>query len=79
MKIIPERVSVLPNVEAALLTVIMDGFRITLTKAECEVLRDGLNQGLKQLDLATHDPRRPVPVGPSGSEATPESRRIGSN
>jgi hypothetical protein len=77
MKIFPEKVSVLPNVEAAQLTVIMDGFRITLSRAECEILRDGLNQGLKHLDMPP-DGRRPVLVGATGGETT-ESRRIGSD
>ena len=78
MKIIPERVSVLPNAEAAQLTVIMDGFRMTLTRTECEALRDGLTQGLKHLDLVTPDTRRPVLVGPSSGEVAPDSRRMGS-
>jgi hypothetical protein len=55
MKIVPEKVSVIANVEAAQLTVIMEGFRMTLSKGECEVLRDGLTQGLRQLDLVQPD------------------------
>ena len=59
MKIVPEKVFVQPNQEAQQLTVVMEGYRITLSKPEAEALRDGLSNGLKQLELTSSEPRRP--------------------
>jgi hypothetical protein len=58
MKIVPEKVFVHANQETAQLTVVMEGYRLTLAKAECEALRDGLSSGLKQLELTSPEPRR---------------------
>lgn len=58
MKIVPEKVFVHANQDSAQLTVVMDGYRLTLSKPECEALRDGLSSGLKQLELMSAEPRR---------------------
>ncbi|MGO8915148.1 MAG: hypothetical protein ACLQJR_04505 [Stellaceae bacterium] len=78
MDVVPEKVFVQPNVEAAQLVVVMEGFRLTLSKRESEALRDGLSQGLKQLDLTPAEPRRPALMGVADNEARLEPRRIGS-
>lgn len=78
MKVVPEKVFVQPNAEAAQLVVVMEGFRLTLSKTESEALRDGLNLGLKQLDLTVGEPRRPALMGGAENEARLEPRRIGS-
>ena len=49
MKIVPEKVFVHANPETGEMVVVMDGFRLTLSRSEGELLRDGLDQGLKQL------------------------------
>ena len=49
MKILPERVFVLPDLAKHELTVVMDGFRMTLSGDEARALRDGLDQGMKKL------------------------------
>lgn len=77
MDVVPEKVFVQPNVEAAQLVVVMEGFRLTLSKRESEALRDGLTQGLKQLDLVPGEPRRPALLGVAEPDARPEPRRIG--
>lgn len=58
MKIVPEKVFVHANHDTSQLTVVMEGYRLTLSKPECEALRDGLNNGLKQLDLTSPETRR---------------------
>jgi hypothetical protein len=58
MKIVPEKVFVQANPEAANLTVVMEGYRLTLSKTESEALRDGLTAGLRQLELTGTDVRR---------------------
>jgi hypothetical protein len=77
MQVVPEKVFVQSNPEAAELVVIMDGFRLTLSRHEGEALRDGLTLGLKKLELASGESRRPALIG--GEDSTRlESRRIGS-
>lgn len=49
MKILPERVTVLANTEKCELTVVMDGFRMTLSGDEARALNHALAQGMKQL------------------------------
>jgi hypothetical protein len=49
MKILPERVTVLANTEKCELTVVMDGFRMTLSGDEARALNHALSQGMKQL------------------------------
>jgi hypothetical protein len=78
MDVVPEKVFVLPNLEAAQLVVVMEGFRLTLSKRESEALRDALTQGLKQLDLAPGEPRRSGIIGVTENEARLEPRRIAS-
>ena len=79
MQVIPEKVFVQPNTDAAELVVVMDGFRLTLSRHEGEALRDGLTLGLKKLELAAGESRRPALIG-GGEDATRlESRRIGSS
>lgn len=58
MKIVPEKVFVQANPEATNLTIVMEGYRLTLSKSESEALRDGLTAGLRQLDLTCPDARR---------------------
>lgn len=49
MKIIPERVTVIPDAQRNELTVIMEGFRLTLSAEEARALSYALVQGTKQL------------------------------
>ena len=49
MKIIPERVTVIPDPQRNELTVIMEGFRLTLSTEEARTLSYALVQGIKQL------------------------------
>ncbi len=49
MKILPERVFVLADAEKREVTVVMEGFRLTMSVEEAQALRDGLAQGLRQL------------------------------
>ncbi|MGO8915073.1 MAG: hypothetical protein ACLQJR_04120 [Stellaceae bacterium] len=49
MKIIPERVTVIPDAQRNELTVIMEGFRLTLSAEEARALSYALVQGAKQL------------------------------
>jgi hypothetical protein len=58
MKVVPEKVFVYANQDTAQLTVVMEGYRLTLSKPEGEALRDGLSNGLKQLELTSAEPRR---------------------
>ena len=61
------------------LVVVMDGFRLTLSRHEGEALRDGLTLGLKKLELASGEPRRPALIGSSEDATRMESRRVGSS
>ncbi|HUJ99617.1 MAG TPA: hypothetical protein VLV85_15310 [Stellaceae bacterium] len=79
MQVIPEKVFVQSNPEAAELVVVMDGFRLTLSRHEGEALRDGLTLGLKKLELASGEPRRPALIGSSEDATRMESRRVGSS
>ena len=49
MRIIPERVTVIPDTHRNELTVIMEGFRLTLPAEEARALSYALVQGMKQL------------------------------
>ena len=49
MKIIPERVTVIPDAQRNELTVIMEGFRLTLSAEEARALSYALVQGGRQL------------------------------
>ena len=49
LKIIPERVTVVANAQGTELTVIMDGFRLTLDAEDARTLGDALMRGAKQL------------------------------
>lgn len=60
MKIIPERVTVLSDTDKCELTIIMDGFRITLTGEEARALSYALSQGAKQLYQDQAAPRAAV-------------------
>ncbi len=87
MKIIPERVTVLSDVEKSELTILMEGFRITLSGEEARALGYALTQGVKQLypETGTRPPLsagftgRPAPVAALQGEvtATPELRSVG--
>ncbi|HWI26561.1 MAG TPA: hypothetical protein VN668_06290 [Stellaceae bacterium] len=52
MRIIPERVTVIPDAQRSELTVIMEGFRLSLGAEEARALSYALVQGLKQLSEA---------------------------
>lgn len=68
MKIIPERVTVIPDAQRNELTVIMEGFRLTLSAEEARALSYALVQGAKQ--LAAEPASRPFAAGaPAGSAA----------
>jgi hypothetical protein len=67
MKVVPEKVFVCANQDSGQLTVIMEGYRLTLTKSECEALAKGLSDGLKQLELTNPEPRR-TPFAATESE-----------
>jgi hypothetical protein len=79
MKIVPEKVFVQPNVETAELVVVMEGFRLTLSKSECEALRDGLALGLRKLESGPGEFRRPALIGVSDDETRGEPRKLGSS
>ena len=72
MKIIPERVTVIPDAQRNELTVIMEGFRLTLSAEEARALSYALVQGAKQ--LAAEPGPRPFASGPSaGHKSAPPS------
>jgi hypothetical protein len=83
VKIIPERVTVIPDAQRNELTVIMEGFRLTLSAEEARALSYALVQGAKQLPA---DPLpRPFasavaaapshkPVAAASSQETPASK-----
>jgi hypothetical protein len=52
VKIIPERVTVIPDAQRNELTVIMEGFRLSLSGEEARALSYALAQGVKQLSPA---------------------------
>ncbi|HUC69512.1 MAG TPA: hypothetical protein VMA53_29100 [Stellaceae bacterium] len=52
VKIIPERVTVIPDAQRNELTVIMEGFRLNLSGEEARALSYALAQGVKQLSPA---------------------------
>jgi hypothetical protein len=56
MKIVPERVTVLPDLQGGELTVIMDGFRLTLSPEEARLLSYALLQSTKHLHPETPRP-----------------------
>ena len=53
MKIIPELVTVFPDLNAGDIHVVLSGFRITLTADESSLLLDGLIGSLERLRAAT--------------------------
>jgi hypothetical protein len=57
VKIIPERVTVIPDAQRNELTVIMEGFRLTLSAEEARALSYALVQGSRQ--LSGESPARP--------------------
>lgn len=65
MKIVPERVTVIPDAQRNELTVIMEGFRLSLTGEEARALSYALVQGVKQLS-----PQEPARAFGSGASAT---------
>jgi hypothetical protein len=66
VKIIPERVTVFPDAPRNELTVIMEGFRLTLTVDEARSLSYALAQGVKLLPAETGArPFMPAPSSPS--------------
>ncbi len=67
MKIIPERVTVIPDAQRNELTVIMEGFRLTLSAEEARALSYALVQGAKQ--LAAEPGPRPFAAGASSVAA----------
>jgi hypothetical protein len=79
MKVVPEKVFVQANAVACELLVVMDGFRLTLSKSESEALRDGLTSGLERLQAAAGEPRRPALTGGTEHEAAREARSVGAS
>jgi hypothetical protein len=76
VKIIPERVTVIPDAQRNELTVIMEGFRLTLSAEEARALSYALVQGSRQLSgepvarpFASPAPAAPAfkPVGAPGA------------
>jgi len=70
MKIIPERVTVLPDVEKGELTILMEGFRITLSGEEARALGYALTQGVRQL-YPDHSGARTQAAGGFAGKTTP--------
>jgi hypothetical protein len=69
MKIVPERVTVVPDLQTGELTIIMDGFRLTLSAEEARLLSYALVHGTKQLHS---DPARaPSSTAPGAFSAKP--------
>lgn len=66
MKIVPERVTVIPDAQRNELTVIMEGFRLSLTGEEARALSYALVQGVRQL---SPEPARTFASGPSATVA----------
>ena len=77
MKIIPERVTVLPDMEKGELTILMEGFRITLSGEEARALGYALTQGVRQL-YPDHSAVRP-PAAAAGFGAKPQSAPLDSD
>lgn len=77
MKILPERVYVQPDAAKQELTVVMDGFRMTLSGDEARALRDGLDQGMKKLGDSRNVPTADI-IGIS-SGAAQDAKRAGSD
>jgi hypothetical protein len=69
MKIIPERVTVLPDMEKGELTILMEGFRITLSGEEARALGYALTQGVRQLYPDHSAVRPPATAGFAGKAA----------
>ncbi len=76
MKVVPEKVFVQANTAASELLVVMDGFRLTLSKSESEALRDGLTHGLERLQAVAGEPRRPSLAAGAEREAALEARSV---
>jgi hypothetical protein len=72
MRIIPEKVFVHADARTGEMVVVMDGFRMTLNRSEGELLRDGLDHGLKQLSAAAEDSRRPALAGADFEKPEPK-------
>jgi hypothetical protein len=66
VKIIPERVTVIPDAQRNELTVIMEGFRLSLSGEEARALSYALAQGVKQLSPA-EPTARAFPSGTSSA------------
>jgi hypothetical protein len=79
MKVVPEKVFVQPNTAASELLVVMDGFRLTLSKSESEALRDGLTFGLNRLEASPGEPRRPTLIASAEHDTAAEPRALGSS
>jgi hypothetical protein len=84
MKIVPERVTVLPDLQSGELTVIMEGYRLTFSPEEARVLSYALLQGTKHLHPEA--PRPPAvahtvaatatfPAKPAAAPASPDATR----
>jgi hypothetical protein len=78
MKVVPEKVFVQPNATASELLVVMDGFRLTLSKSEGEALRDGLTHGLNRLEAGPGEPRRPTLIAKAEHDGA-ETRSVGTS
>jgi hypothetical protein len=79
MKVVPEKVFVQANTAASELLVVMDGFRLTLSKSESEALRDGLTYGLNRLEASPGEPRRPTLIAGAEHNGPVEARSLGSS
>lgn len=63
MKIIPERVTVIPDAQKNELTILMEGFRLTFSAEEARTLGYALMQGIKQLPDGARSLMAPPPPG----------------
>ena len=75
MRIIPEKVFVHADTKTGEMVVVMDGFRLTLSRSEGELLRDGLDCGLRQLSSPADDTRRPGMTGAVDGERS-EAKKL---
>lgn len=80
MKIIPERVTVIPDAQKNELTIIMEGFRLTFSAEEARTLSYALTQGIKQLPESARSLVSPAaPSFPSKPAATLPAQDAGNS
>jgi hypothetical protein len=88
VKIIPERVTIVADVQKNELSIIMEGFRLTFSAEEARTLSYALVQGLKQLpegarpmmsQASSSLPNKPPPNSPAQDAANSKLAEAGTD